>query len=496
MQRDGVPAVPYRLQLWSLREDVLIETTPVVDQLVALTRWGEIWIEGANAFIRESLRRMSLGPVDLINAVPRDNSWDEAQRCGQWLELDRVLDQLAGCVINSLRLDDSNGPLLSVVPLSRRATLWLQPVDRGTPVRLSRFASMRTRDGELVLESPLARHRVVLHKPVAARIAGALGSPTTIEDLAPIVEMSEVDLAAVVCYLASAGVVVAGERSARGGPPGFVEDTTADLVPWSRHELEFHAMSRLGRQDELPDLVPQFDPGPAVAAVRPAPTGPVHRLPRPDEARAGDPVSDLFAGIRRRPPDTGEKIDADTLGELLYRATRLGRVADAAGGRGQGEGLHELDLYLTLHDCAGLPRGIHRYDEQAHALTQLNSTEADVAELLDNARVGVGAGQRPPVLISMVARVSLLSWRYSGVAYATVLRHVGMVQQMLHLVATAMGLDSCASPIGDTDTATRAFRLDWPAEVSVGEFTLGGRRREPGKMHNENERLRPNDRIT
>ena len=44
---------------------------------------------------------------------------------------------------------------------------------------------------------------------------------------------------------------------------------------------------------------------------------------------------------------------------------------------------------------------------------------------------------------------------------------------LLYLALTAMGLAPCALALGNVDTATEAFGLDWPVEASVGEFAIG-----------------------
>jgi SagB-type dehydrogenase family enzyme len=90
--------------------------------------------------------------------------------------------------------------------------------------------------------------------------------------------------------------------------------------------------------------------------------------------------------------------------------------------------------------------------------------------------VAAGSTQRPPVLVTMTTRLARLSWIYSGIAYATTLKHVGALQQTLHLVATAMGLASTALAVDDGVAVDRALRLDWPTEVSVGDFLIGVRR--------------------
>jgi SagB-type dehydrogenase family enzyme len=194
--------------------------------------------------------------------------------------------------------------------------------------------------------------------------------------------------------------------------------------------------------------------------------------------------------IEVRPSDcdySDRPLTAEQLGELLFRVARIRwtKLVSAAGGATytisdrpypSTAGLYELELYLSLERCAGLPRGNYHYDPLEHALTLISDSESELTELLDIAKVAAGRTLRPPVLVTVATRIARLSWMYGGIAYATTLEHVGALQQTLHLVATAMGLASCALTVGDGAVADEALRLDWPTEVSVGEFLVGARR--------------------
>jgi SagB-type dehydrogenase family enzyme len=183
-----------------------------------------------------------------------------------------------------------------------------------------------------------------------------------------------------------------------------------------------------------------------------------------------------------------QPLTAEQLGELLFRVGRIRWVKAApatAGGVGYAisdrpyastGGLYELELYLSLDRCTGLPRGSYHYDPREHVLTLLSDSDAELAEMLDGAKVAAGNTLRPPVLITVASRISRLSWVYGGVAYATTLKHVGALEQMLQLAATAMGLASCRLAVGDGSVADEVLRLAWPVEVSVGEFLVGARR--------------------
>jgi SagB-type dehydrogenase family enzyme len=291
-------------------------------------------------------------------------------------------------------------------------------------------------------------------------------------------------VADIMTYLVASGMVLTGEP---GMPARFAEDGDPDLLPWSHQDMSFHAYSRMGRHGQSGAVFPYLDRLPAPPVTKPVPTGRRFPLYRPAAADpAGPPLTEVLEASRADASFTDRPVTAEQLGELLYRVARIRRtaMATAAGGTSYAisdrpypstADLYELELYLSLHNCSGLPRGNYHYDPQEHALTLVNDSAAGLIELLDAAKTAAGSTLRPPALITLTTRISRLSWIYSGVAYANTLRHLGALQQTLHLMATAMGLGSCAVEGGDGAAAGEVLRLDWPAEVSVGEFLVGYR---------------------
>lgn len=462
--------------LWSFRDDVVVEPT-ASGGLVVLTRWGDITVDSPVPAIADSLYRMTLGPVALANVDGLDRD-----------DLDALFVRLPGCVVRSLGLRDSATPLLSAIPISPRGVLELPKLDSTLPVRLSRFAFVRESDGELLLESPLSHHRVVLHRSLATWVVGSLGRATTGANIAQGINVAQSLVTEIVSYLAATGMVVIGENGIGDAPPRFPEDSDRDLVTWSPHDLLFHSRSRLGRHDHAAGAA--FSNAARLAplpAVKPVPEGRRFPLHRPDLTTADGTEMSLTEAIetRRSMREFAEEgPSVRQLGELLYRTARVRSQAETVGAGGvrytvserpypSAGSLYELDLYLTVDRCDGLPRGIYHYDPEGHALTLINRDSAHADELLDSAMVLTGAHRRPPTLITMTARMGRLSWVYDGICYATTLKHVGVLQQTLYLVATRLGLAPCALATGDSEVAAAAFRLDWPAEVSVGEFVIG-----------------------
>jgi len=185
-----------------------------------------------------------------------------------------------------------------------------------------------------------------------------------------------------------------------------------------------------------------------------------------------------------------EPVTAEELGDLLYRTARIRAVItppatepepDPAGRDPRlsdrpypgGGACYELELYITVGHCSGIPRGVYHYDPLRHCLELMNADRKAVDQLLLHAIGTTGMKAPPPVLITMTARFQRMSWKYEGMAYATVLRDVGVMLQNLYLVCTAMGLAPCALGSVNLELTARAFGTDWRFEPSVGQFILG-----------------------
>lgn len=481
----GGAAMP--THLWSLREDVLVEDGPEDGRQVVVTTWDEFTIDGANATIVESLRRMSLGPISLENVAA---GGDGATGAGapEWAELRQVLDLLSGSVVRSLGLGDGDSPLLSAVPVARVASLRLPEIDHDRPLRLSRFTAIRAHKGDLLMESPLASYRVVLHRQLAAHVTTALCSPTSVRAIAEQLGLDPVVVAAIVSYLVAANVALLGQPRVYSGDVRFAEDEDPVLLRWSHHDLLFHARSRMGRYGGQSGAVyPLAERLPSPELVKTVRTGARLELYRPsmNDLVATDPsLSQVLENAKLCADLTDRQLSAEQVGELLFRAARIRSVTSGSTGTDVEyeisdrpylsiHGLYELEIYVSAHKCADVPRGTYHYDPRSHALTLVNGSESELDELLDGARVAARTPVHPALLITLTARVARTSWMYGGIGYSLALTHVGALQQTLSLVANAMGLAGCAPVIDPGDITNSALRLDWPAEVGVGEFLVG-----------------------
>lgn len=137
-----------------------------------------------------------------------------------------------------------------------------------------------------------------------------------------------------------------------------------------------------------------------------------------------------------------------------------------------GGACYPLEVYVAVDRCTGLEAGLYHYDSLRHVLSPCGA-HAAVGELLDDARIATAGSETAPALVILSARFARVSWKYRSIAYATILKDVGVLLQTMYLVTTAMGLAGCAVGAGNATLFARAIGTEWHEESSVGEFLIG-----------------------
>jgi len=134
---------------------------------------------------------------------------------------------------------------------------------------------------------------------------------------------------------------------------------------------------------------------------------------------------------------------------------------------------YELELYLAVNMCEGLPRGFYHYDAGAHTLVPIAVRHQDFEALLHGAEFAMGISAAPQILVTIAARFGRVSWKYSSIAYSLILKDTGVLMQTLYLMAADMGLGGCAIGTTNIDLFAKMTGLDFHAEGPVGQFALG-----------------------
>ncbi len=371
--------------------------------------------------------------------------------------------------------------LATLVPL---ASSYQDMVDEPAPKAryvVSRFAYVHKEGEELVLESPLSAARVVLYDGRLMGLLNTLAKACSLEELSSASPFAHSITVLFVRMLLRCRVLSAVDDN------GNVEQESPTLAQWEFHDLLFHTRSRLGRHLNPYGATFRFrgkiNPLPAVNT---SPSGDVVPLYRPDirALRENDvPFTQVLEG-RRSIRKYGERpITVDELGEFFYRTARLRAISEASPQGYErsdrpypsGGACYELELYVVANACERLVPGLYHYCPKRHQLSKIAAKTRELETLLNMAYYAADEQGVPQVLIILTARFQRVSWKYNAMAYALVLKDVGVLYQTMYLVATAMGLAPCALGGGDSDLFAAVAGTNYYAETSVGEFILGSK---------------------
>jgi SagB-type dehydrogenase family enzyme len=422
-----------------------------------------------------------LGPAELAvveRLAERGSSEQElravAGACGGEADVPGLLERLVRGGWLTVTVTWAGRALYSLHPLRPPPA----PPSRGPAAQdlaLSRFALLRAGGEGLVALSPRAWCEVHVHDAGATTVLGELaGSAPADGVVSPDVHRR------MLRDLEWAGLAVAR--------PG-AEDAELRLRQWSPHELWFHERSRLGHRgyggEHFGPTSWARDEFPPPPARHESLRGPGVDLHRPDleELRAGDRTLTAVLEDRRsfREHDDEHPLTADQLGEFLFRCGRTRGIRARDGVEyldrpyPAGGSAYELELYPVVRHVAGLAPALYRYDPDEHRLVLVREPGPPVRRLLRVASVVWQRPAPPQVLIVVAARFGRVMWTYEAMAYALVLKHVGVLLQTMYAVATAMDLAPCGLGAGDAVDFAQATGLDPLVESSVGEFALGSR---------------------
>lgn len=461
----------------TLRPDVPIVTLPDGSMVFRASEGGPL-----------ALRKPSAGVAAVFEKLRSDGAVETglaAQVVAQdgpagLISFYQYLSRLSAYSLLCHRMELDGQPLATIMPTARHYRFRPGLVKPDERYALSRFAYCHKVGNQMVLESPLGYAKIVLHDGRVAALLAELAQPRLCAELAG--SLPEDAVATVVNFLLNAEaltLVTADEHLA--------EEASPTLGQWDFHDLLFHTQSRLGRHNNPYGGTyrsrGKFEPLPL---VKPRMSEEVIPLYTPDlePLKQSDVPFTAVLEQRRSIREYGEvPLSGQQLGEFLYRVARIkhlmpGHAGDQEAGLRpypSGGAIHELEFYPIVDHCEGLAAGLYHYNAQEHSLDKLLDRTDLVDTLLNLAWLTADRKSRPQVYFGITARFQRMQWKYESIAYALILKHVGIVFQTMYLVATAMGLAPCALGGGNSELFKTVVGLDPYAESLVGEFVLGSR---------------------
>lgn len=405
-------------------------------------------------------------------------------------EIARLAQQLArqGLVEYLLTRKDDGRLLIVIEPQMADYQLRMAPLAATETIVLSRFAYLRRRAGDMVLESPRAGALFQISDPAVAAMLTALATPQKVSALRKLPGFPGTELLSLLldCEILFR-VTDPGDNGQRPS------EGDEHLVMWDFHDLLFHARSNEGRHaNPLGGVYPYVDQIAPPPAVRQSYQGERIDL-TPALSAPADAVSPTARLLRARKSvrdyDDQTPITSAELSLFLDGAARVlsrwespldlgdgsdGPVLDytqrpypAAGSA------YELELYLAVVNCAGIAPGFYHYDADAHALTEIQVGPQPFKEMLGAAEFAMDAAGPPQILVTITARFGRLAWKYSAIAYALVLKDVGALLQTFYLMAADVGLGGCAIGTTNIDLFEKITGVPFHVEGPVGQFALG-----------------------
>jgi SagB-type dehydrogenase family enzyme len=368
-------------------------------------------------------------------------------------------------------------PLATAMPIMENYQLVAPVFDGEQPFTLSRFAFLHQENQQFVLESPLSKAKIILldwrATALIAKLA-QLDSSFTFETLADSLIDAEIGRSLMQLLMATEMIVLKVESKA--------------LSQWQFHNLLFHRQTRSNRFDDPHKMqIPRFDDHGKFPIVKPPMSDRVISLEKPDLQELLYSDISLTAAIESRlsiREYDDQPITLHQLGEFLYRCARVKEVYTLdedmmnigectkrpypAGGA-----LYELEIYPVINRCRGLDAGLYHYQPLSHTLSAIADDNPEVEALMFDAWKATGMQDVPQVLLIITARFGRLFWKYHGIGYGLILKHIGVLYQTFYLVATAMKLAPSAIGAGNSEQFGNIAHLNPDEEASVGEFILG-----------------------
>jgi len=363
----------------------------------------------------------------------------------------------------------------------------MPPLGDSDVLALSRFAYLRRRGHDMVLESPRASALFRIHDPQIVTAIARLSAPQQISNLRRRSDFVGRELLAL---LMDCQILIKIDPARKHGHR--LDEGDNHLAFWDFHDLLFHARSTEGQHaNPSGGTYPYVGLIPPLPAVRPSWSGEKIDLRRFSDGDS-PPVSPAARLLRDRHStrnfDDQRPITLTELSQFLDGTARVkarwsGKLEELADDGPEfeyatrpypgGGAAYELELYLVVNKCEGVARGFYHYDAGEHALVPIAVRTQEVDAQLTGSQFAMGTPAPPQIVIIIAARFGRISWKYSSIAYALILKDAGVLIQTLYLMATSMGLGACAIGSVNINLFAKMTGLEFHVEGPVGQLAIG-----------------------
>lgn len=217
------------------------------------------------------------------------------------------------------------------------------------------------------------------------------------------------------------------------------------------------SVANWGRQPELYKTYPNL---------------PVIALPKPTFA-AGLPTEEAILRRRSTRAYSGTTLTLPDLSRLLFcmggiSSERWGHVLRTAPSSGA---LYPIEIYVAVHDVAGLEPGLYHYAVQQHGLEQLQ--RADLREAVVQQGLMQQFLGQANLVIFLTVIFQRMRWKYQDRTYRYGLIEAGHLGQNLYLAATSIGLGVCGVGAFMDDEINRMLGVDGIEEAAIYMLAVG-----------------------
>ncbi len=355
-------------------------------EIIACFNGYSIGLGTFSAAAADRAKQLSIGlPLSAFTSVRRNID----------KEIGLLVRRLARHGLLEYRLGRSRDGEDLVVIEPQVADYWPQTPQLGNAetLVLSRFAFMRRRGAEMVVESPRAGALFKIRDPKIAAAIAMLSTPQQFKALRQLEGFPGVELLALLldCHILF--------KVGAGGESGLrLAEGDHSLALWDFHDLLFHTRSTKGRHgNPLGGVYPYVGVIAPLPAVRPSWPGKTIDLRKVSAARpeAASPVAKLLR--ERHSTRSFDDQRPITLAELAQFLDWTARVLSRSNTKLDPDGDHtirpypsagaayELELYLAVNLCEGLARGFYHYDAGAHVLAPIGVPANELDALLAEA---------------------------------------------------------------------------------------------------------------